>query len=196
MEMSLLMGFFRDRKPLSEEEQRELVTSLLREAEALALGDPKKAIATLRRKGKPAYDVLRIGGAMHGEFRAFVEKTWARLGRCELLPSSAVEVICWDAWKDPTVRDLADRAQMTEAEVLYLTPPPKRSPRDATAELEALRLLAALEMAMVTVGEEGMFFRRSLILEAGKCLPDSEEIGQDMMDQAKALGLKVGVLVA
>jgi hypothetical protein len=64
------------------------------------------------------------------------------------------------------------------------------------AELEALRLLAALEMAMVTVGEEGMFFRRSLILEAGKCLPDSEEIGQDMMDQAKALGLKVGVLVA
>ncbi len=62
--------------------------------------------------------------------------------------------------------------------------------------MEVLRPLRDSGMAIVTVDEEGMFFRRSLILEAGKHLPaDSEEIGQDMMDQAKTQGLQVSVFV-
>jgi hypothetical protein len=194
--MPFLKGLFSGKKLLSEEEQREVAASVLREAENLALDNPRKAVAVLGRKGKPAYDVLRIGGPMHMEFRSVVENMWSRQSPCELLPSSVVEVICWDSWEYPTIRDITARAEATEAEVLYLTPPPKRSPRDALAELEALRLLRDPKMAMVSVGEEGMFFRRSLILEAGKHLPaDSEEIGQDMMDLAKAQGLQVGVVV-
>jgi len=195
--MSFFKKLFRNTAPLSEEGQRDLAVSLLKEAEAAAPCNPAQALATLARNSKPAYDLLRIGGAMHGELRAFVERNWLRLGTGKHVPSSTVEVICWAAWEYPTVRDLSQWAAKAQAEILYLAPPPKRNPRDAIAELEALSLFVAPDTAMVTVGEEGMFFRRSFIVEAGKVLSiESEEIGQDMLDQAKALGLKTGMIVA
>ena len=195
--MPIFKNLFGGKEAIPEDRQREPAVSLLREAEAAALVDPEKAVAMLSRKGASLYDVLRIGGTMHRQFRACVEKAEARLGRCDAIPSAAVEVVCWDNWEFPKVSDLVEKARMTEAEILYFTPPPQRNPRNAMAELKALRLFAAPDTTMVTVGEEGMFFRRSFILEAGKRLPsDSEDIGQDMMDQAVALGLKVGVIVA
>ncbi|MCI5207862.1 MAG: hypothetical protein D3910_03525 [Candidatus Electrothrix sp. ATG2] len=61
------------------------------------------------------------------------------------------------------------------------------------AELEALQMLHDPEVGVVTLGEEGVFLRCSLILTAVGNLPDdAEEIIQDMLDQAKVLGMKVG----
>lgn len=195
--MSFLNGLFARKKLLSKEEQRELAASVLGEIETIAQDNPKKAIAALCRKCKPAYDVLRIGGPMHNEFRKFVERVWARQSLREQLPSFVVEVIHWDNWESPTIRDITTRAKTSEADVLYFTPPPGESHRDAVAELEALRLFRDPGMAMVTVGEDCMFFRRTLILDSEKHLPaDSEEIGQEMIDQFRTQGLKVGVVVA
>lgn len=171
----------------------ELAASLLQEAQALAANKPKKALSLLRRKSKPAYDVLRIGGAMHGEFRSLVVRIRSRREQCPFLPSTAVEVICWDTWQDPMFHDIADRTRKTEAEVLYIPPSPKRNPRDAMAELEALQMLYDPEVGVMTIGEKGVFLRCSLILATVGNLPDdAEEIIQDMLDQAKVQGLKVG----
>jgi len=195
--MSLFQKLFGGKQPLSEQEQRKLAASLIEEADALALTNPDKAIALLGSKGKPAYELLRIGGAMHREFRSLVEKTWARQAPCALLDSSAVEVDCWDTWEYPTVGDLINRAESAAADVLYLAPPPKRNPRNAVAELEALRWLKDPQIAMVTVGAEGMFLRCSFVLGAREHVKaDSEDIGQDMIDLAKAQDLKVAVVVA
>ena len=163
----------------------------------MALTNPNKAIALLGSKGKPVYELVRIGGTMHREFRNIVEKTWGRQGSCALLDSSAVEVDCWDTWEYPTAGDLIDRAESAATDVLYLAPPPKRNPRNAVAELEALRWLKDPQIAMVTVGAEGMFLRCSFVLGAREHVKaDSEEIGQDMVDLAKAQGLKVALVVA
>jgi hypothetical protein len=191
--MSLLSNLFSGKKALPEEEQKGLAASLLQEARALASNKPKKALSLLRRKSKPAYDVLRIGGSLHGEFRSLVVRIRSRQKQCRFLLSSAVEVICWDTWQYPMLRDIADRARKTEAEVLYMTPAPKRSPRDAMAEFEALQMLYDPEVGVMTIGEEGVFLRCSLILATVGNLPDdAEEIIQDMLDQAKVQGLKTG----
>ncbi len=191
--MSLLSYLFGGKTPLPEAKQRELAASLLQEARALAANKPKKALSLLRHKSKPAYDVLRIGGSLHDEFRSLVVRIRSRREQCPFLPSTAVEVICWDTWQHPMLRDIADRARETEAEVLYMTPTPKRNPRDAMAELEALQMLYDPEVGVMTIGEEGVFLRCSLILAAAGNLPDdAEEIIQDMLDQAKVQGLKVG----
>ena len=81
--------------------------------------------------------------------------------------------------------------------MLYITPPAERSPRNAIGEIESLQILHDPEVGVVTFGEEGVFLRCSLILEAERNLPgDAEEIIQDMLDQAKALGMKVGWVAA
>lgn len=117
--MSIFKYLFGDKNGLPEEKQREMALALFLEAETLTLDNPKKALATLRRKSQPLYDVLRIGGSLHREFRALVEKTQEHLCQCERLPTSTVEVICWDTWKCPTVRDLSEKAQITQADILY-----------------------------------------------------------------------------
>ena len=195
--MSLFGSLFGGSKALSEEKQRELASSLLQEAESLARGNPKKAIGLLARKGKPVYELWRLGGELHGEFRALVEKTWTREGHGELIDSAAVLVIPGENDTYPTVGELVEKAAASEAEVVYLPPPLKRSPRNAVAELEALRYLVDPEVGMVIVGEEGMFFRGTFVLAAGKKVdPNSEEVGQDLMDEAQARGLKVAMVVA
>ena len=115
--MSLLRYLFGGKKPLPEAKQRELADSLLQEARALAANKPKKALFLLRRKNKPAYDVLRIGGSLHDEFRSLVVRVRSRREQCPFLPSTAVEVICWDTWQHPMLRDIADRARKTAAEI-------------------------------------------------------------------------------
>jgi len=182
-------------KTLSEERQKELALSLLQEAKTLALKNPKKAIALLEKKGKDVYSVLRLGGVMNRELCDLVEKIYASLGENYYIPSLTVEILFWGSnWRESTtMKDLLEKTQSTEADILYCTlPPEQNSHRNAIAELEALQLFSVPDTAMVVIGEEDILFRRSFILRAGPLLPpDSEEIGQDMSDQATALGLKV-----
>jgi hypothetical protein len=44
---------------------------------------------------------------------------------------------------------------------------------------------------MVTIGEEDMLFRKSFLLRASQAVKaESEDIGQDLTDYAKKIGLK------
>ena len=164
-----------------------------------ALYDPKAALKTLGKEGKRLYPLFRVGGELHDEYRGVTAEAWAKSEGLVATPATpTVVAIPWDTWPEPMLRDLAARAQDAEEDILYFTPPEKRSHRNAMAELDGLKRLANDDaVVMVVIGEEAMMFRRPFLLEAGRRLPpETEEIGQDLMDFAEERGLKVGMVVA
>ncbi len=188
--MSLFESLFG--KKLHGPELRVQAAAALQEIEKGSPLSPDAVLKSLRKKQKPFYAFWRMGGEMHAEFRRVAQAALDRLAPVEILPAHEVAVVPWETWETPTVGDVLRKAFGAEATALLLSAPEKRSHKNALAELEALRVLANPDVVMVMIDEEDLLvdcaFLRAL---EGRIDPETEEVGQDLADAAKALGYTV-----
>lgn len=195
--MGFLDKIFGKKNRMTEEEARQGAGALIEEMARTPMGSPDSVLQGFRKKAKPFYDLLRIGGPLHGEFRKAVEAIWARQGPVQAPPSQAVMVLPWETWEAPTLGQVGASARQGDCEIVYLKSPPSHCHRDAVAELEALRMLGEPQCAMAVIGEEDVLIRRTELIEiAAQGDPEAEDICQDLADGVKRKGLKMGVIVS
>ncbi len=188
--MGLFSGFFGQK--VSRQEQLEQARSLLEETRQLAASSsPAKALKRLRKGSASLYPVVGLNGELNAAFTELVEQLWARQEpRSHGLPS--VNVLPWSTWPEPKIADLHTLAEQIDEDILYCLAPLESRTQDALSELEALDTFAREpEVAMIVVGGENMFFRREFLqTTAGSVDLESEDVGQDLADHAKAMGKK------
>jgi hypothetical protein len=190
------MGFFKKilggESGMPEGDERQRAKNLLQDVVSLSKQDPKKAMKKLRKEAKPFYGVLRIGEPLNSWLQGVMVSIWERESGGKALTLPTAEAVPWSTWGDLKMSDIMSKAMEIDKDVLYCTAEKSRSLRDAIGEIEALRLFADDEkVAMVIIGEKDMLFRKSFLMRASQAVkPDSEDIGQDLMDYAKKIGLK------
>ncbi len=188
------MGFFGRifGEALSEEEQRKEAKALIRETRYMTSESPKKALKILRKRTRPLYGAIGIGGPVHKPFKEAVQSIWSRNSGRPPLKLPTVTALPWSTWQHPTLQDLQVKSGKISSDILYCKAPEKNSCKDAIAELEALQCFADdAKVMMAIIYEEDMLFRKSFVLEAAKVLdPGLEEIGQGFIDYARQTGRK------
>jgi len=177
---------------LSEEEQVRQAQVLIQEVQEMSARSPQKGLKILRKRAKPLYEVLGIGGQVHKAFRELVQTLWSRNTVRPNPNLSTVEPLPWSTWQNPTLQDLQAKARGMVCDILYCKAPKSRSCKNALAELEALRYFANdAKIVMAIIYEEDMLFRKSFVMEAAEVLdPNLEEIGQGFIDYARQTGKK------
>ncbi len=163
----------------------------LAEVSRLAETDPPAAGKSLRRLLKASPAAFAIGGAHAADLARVVESLDARssAGTAAPLPSCVLA-----GAQGAPVSTLADflaaaRSETADALCLAWTEPAQQDP---WAQIEALRILREEpEVALVLVGEESLIVRRAFLLTVDPKHPESEEISQELIDEAKAAGWQV-----
>lgn len=189
------MGLFSNlfgSKP-STEDQLELARKLLDEAAQLsALASPGKALKLLAGKARALYPTLGLGGELHPAFADLVGRLRANEGSGQMRLAS-VRVLPWSTWTAPTIGDVIAAAADQNEDVLYCRGSAGGRGLDALAEIDALaEFQREPQTAMIVIGDEHMMFRCSFLTDgASDADPTSEDIGQDLADQAERCGLKV-----
>ena len=188
--MGLFSGLFG--RKVSRQEQLEQARGLFEEARQLAASStPDKALKRLRKGSASLYPVVGLNGELNDSFTELVEQLWARQEpRSHSLPS--VNVQPWSTWPEPKIADLRGLAAQMDEDILYCLAPLESRTQDALSELEALDTFAREpDVAMIVIGGDNMFFKRDFLCAcAGHVDLESEDVGQDLVDHAKALGKK------
>ncbi len=188
--MGLFSGLFG--RKISRQEQLEQARSLLEETRQLAASSsPDKALKRLLKGSVSLYPVVGLRGELNDSFTELAEQLWARKEpRSHSLPS--VHVQSWSTWTEPKIADLHSLAEQIDEDILYCVAPLETRTQDALSELEALDTFAREpDVAMIVLGGENMFFRREFLrTTAGSVDLESEDVGQDLADHAKAMGKK------
>ncbi len=186
--MGLFSGLFG--RKASQQEQLEQARKLLEETRQLAASSsPDKALKQLRKGSASLYAVVGLSGELNAAFAELIEQLWARQApRGHSLPS--VKVLSWSTWPEPKIADLHAAAEHMAEDVLYCQAPQESPTQDAFSELEALDTFGQTpDVAMIVIGGENMFFRRDFLLTAAASVDlESEDVGQDLADHAKAMG--------
>ncbi len=189
------MGLFSNLfgQKLSPEDQRRLARELLDQvAQVSAQGSPGKALKILAGKAHQFYPMLGLGGELHPDFAELLRRLRAQEGAGRVSLAS-VRVLPWSTWPAPTVGDVIAAAADQNQDVLYCRGAKGSHGLDALAEVDALaEFQRDSQAAMIVIGDEHMMFRRSFLTDAVRDAdPNSEDVGQDLADEAECASLKV-----
>lgn len=177
----------------STEDQRELARKLLNEAAQLSeQGSPGKALKLLAAKARALYPVLGLEGELHPAFAELACRLRAAETSGQVSPAS-VRLLPWSTWPEPTIGDVIAAAANQNEDVLYCRASSEGRGLDALAEVDALaEFRHKPQVAMIVIGDEHMMFRRSFLTDVARDAdPNSEDVGQDLADQAEHSGLQV-----
>lgn len=163
----------------------------LAEVSRLAETDPPTAEKSLRRLLRASPATFAIGGAHAADLARVVESLDARSSAGTAAPLPRCVLVGAQGATGPTLADFlaAGRSESADALCLAWTEPAQQDP---WAQVEALRILREEpEVALVLVGEECLIARRAFLLAFDPKHPESEEISQELIDEAKATGWQV-----
>jgi len=165
-------------------------TEAIKTVEHLAETDPDAAEKKLFKTVKSDPGRFQLGGDLSGKMLAMVERIDAKLNAGSNSKLAEISVLSPDGDSFFDLKGLIEAARQEHSPLVSVTWDPAHQTVPWN-QAKALRILRDHEqVTLVCIGEEGLICRREFLAHLDPTHPDSEEIAQELIDEANRQNLK------